>query len=47
MTDCLDGLLKDKGMVGFTDVLTEDDVTAIQGYVISEAHKLQEQLKYK
>jgi quinohemoprotein ethanol dehydrogenase len=40
-----DGILRDKGMVGFKDVLTEDDVTAIQGYVISEAHKLQAELK--
>ena len=40
----IDGILRDSGMVGFKDVLTEDDVTAIQGYVISEAHKLQAEL---
>jgi PQQ-dependent dehydrogenase (methanol/ethanol family) len=42
----IDGLLSNKGMVGFKDVLSEADVTAIQGYVISEAHKLQEDMRY-
>ncbi|MEX1237016.1 MAG: c-type cytochrome, partial [Pseudomonadales bacterium] len=40
----LDGILKDRGMVGFADVLTPDDVRSIQGYVISEAHKLHKEL---
>lgn len=40
----LDGILRDRGMVGFKDVLTEDDVVAIQGYVIAEAHELQAEL---
>ena len=43
----IDGILKDNGMVGFKDVLTEDDAKAIQGYVISEAHKLQAQKGYQ
>jgi len=43
----LDGLLRNNGMIGFKDVLTEDAASAIQGYVISEAHKLQEELKYQ
>ena len=43
----IDGLLKDNGMVGFKDVLTEEDVVSIQGYVISQAHKLQEELNYQ
>jgi len=40
----VDGILRDSGMVGYKDVLTEDDAKAIQGYVISEAHKLQVEL---
>lgn len=40
----LDGILKDIGMVSFADVLTEDDAAAVQGYIISEAHKLQKEL---
>ncbi|MBL4682403.1 MAG: PQQ-dependent dehydrogenase, methanol/ethanol family [Pseudomonadales bacterium] len=43
----IDGILKDSGMVGFKDVLTEDDTKAIQGYVISEAHKLQNVLSHE
>jgi|TARA_B110000879_G_scaffold181735_1_gene239272 hypothetical protein len=30
----LNGLLRDNGLVGVSDVLTEDDATAIQGDVI-------------
>lgn len=41
----LDGILKDRGMVGFADVLTGEDVEAIQGYVISEAHLLQAEIR--
>ena len=40
----LDGVLEDKGMVGFSDVLTQEDVTAIQSYVISEARILHAEL---
>jgi len=40
----LDGILKDQGMVGFADVLNAEDVADIQSYVISEAHKLQDEL---
>ena len=41
----VDGALKDLGMVGFSDVITEDDAVGIQGYIISEAEKLQTELK--
>lgn len=40
----LGGILQDLGMVGFADVLTKEDVKAIQGYVISRAHALKEEL---
>jgi len=40
----LDGVLKDLGMVGFADVLSKEDSKAIQGYVISRAHALKEEL---
>lgn len=36
----LGGLLKDKGMVGFADVLTKEEAKAVQQYIIAEAHKL-------
>lgn len=42
----LGGILKDRGMVSFADVLTKEDSKAIQGYVISEAHRLQEEPRY-
>jgi quinohemoprotein ethanol dehydrogenase len=35
----LDGLYESKGMAGFSDVLSENDVTAIQAYILDEAHK--------
>ena len=41
----VDGALKDLGMVGFADVITEDDAVGIQGYIIAEAEKLQTELK--
>ena len=34
------GVLKDRGMVSFADVLTREDSSAVQQYVISEAHRL-------
>jgi|TARA_B100000315_G_scaffold259226_1_gene314382 PQQ-dependent dehydrogenase (methanol/ethanol family) len=40
----LGGILGDLGMVSFSDVLTKEDVRAIQSYVISRAHALQEEL---
>ncbi|HJN50898.1 MAG: PQQ-dependent dehydrogenase, methanol/ethanol family [Pseudomonadales bacterium] len=40
----LGGILKDLGMVSFADVLTKEDVRAIQSYVISRAHALKEEL---
>lgn len=42
----LGGILRDRGMVSFADVLTKDDSKAIQAYVISEAHRLQEELAF-
>ena len=36
----LDGILKERGMVPFADVLTEEDVDAIRSYVISRAQVL-------
>ena len=36
----LNGLLRDNGLVGVSDVLTEDDATAIQGDVIFEPNRL-------
>ena len=37
-----DGLLKDQGMPGFGDVLDNDEIGAIQRYVIKEANKMHE-----
>lgn len=42
----LGGILKGRGMVSFADVLTKEDSKAIQGYVISEAHRLQKEPNY-
>lgn len=36
----LGGILKDRGMVSFTDVLTEEDTKDLEQYVISEAQAL-------
>jgi quinohemoprotein ethanol dehydrogenase len=35
----LDGLLREKGMAGFADVLTKDDAAAIHQYLISRANE--------
>lgn len=37
----LGGILEDRGMVSFDDVLTKQDVQDIQAYVISEAHQME------
>lgn len=42
----LGGILKDRGMVSFADVLAKEDSKAIQAYVISEAHRLKEEPIY-
>ena len=36
----LGGILKDRGMVSFSDVMNQDDVAAIQQYVIQQAHRI-------
>jgi len=38
----LGGLLQDKGMVSFAGVLSPEEVTAIQAYVIERANELAE-----
>ncbi len=43
----LDGILKDRGMPLFGDVLEEEDAAAIRAYVIGQAHDLQDELKYR
>ncbi|MCF7982315.1 MAG: PQQ-dependent dehydrogenase, methanol/ethanol family [Pseudomonadales bacterium] len=43
----LDGLLSDRGMVSFRQVLTEQDAAAIQAYVIARAHQDMTNLKTK
>jgi len=36
----LGGILKDRGMVSFADVLTEEDTSDLEQYVIAEAQAL-------
>ncbi|XOV89362.1 MAG: PQQ-dependent dehydrogenase, methanol/ethanol family [Pseudomonadota bacterium] len=43
----LDGILQDRGMPMFGDVLAEDDVAALRAYVIGQAHDLQDELRYR
>ncbi|MBD3645954.1 MAG: hypothetical protein HUJ31_00570, partial [Pseudomonadales bacterium] len=40
----LDGILAERGMVGFGEVLTREDAEAVHAYIISEA---QEAWKYR
>ena len=40
----LGGILKDRGMVSFSDVLTKADVFDVQAYVIDGAHRLNSEL---
>ena len=43
----LGGIMKDRGMVGFADVLSQEDVADIQQYVIQQAHRLKEKEKFQ
>ena len=42
----LGGIMKERGMVGFADVLSQEDVADIQQYVIQQAHRLKEKEKF-
>ena len=41
----LTGILKDRGMIGFADVMDQEDTFAVQAYIINEAHKLHDELR--
>lgn len=41
----LTGILKDRGMIGFADVMDQEDTFAVQAYIVNEAHKLHDELR--
>ena len=43
----LGGIMRDRGMVGFADVLDREDVVDIQQYIIQQAHRLKEKERFQ